>query len=76
VISEAIRRLTGKRRGRYMALVACVAIAVGAVGFLVVPALPYLFAGVPGVLGRYIFNIGFWVFLALALSTTYARLRA
>jgi hypothetical protein len=76
IISEIIRRIISKRRGRYLALTACVAVGVGALAVLLLPALPFLLAGVSGALGRVLFNIGFWVFLALALSTTYARLRA
>jgi MFS family permease len=75
IISEVIRRVISKRRGRYVALVACAAVAAGGLGMLLLPALPLLLAGVPGGLVRVLFNIGFWIFLALALSTTYARLR-
>lgn len=71
VISEAIRRLTGKRRGRYLALVACIAIAGGALGLFLPPIL--LLGG--RAMGS-LLNFGFWVFLFLAISTTYARLRA
>lgn len=76
IISESIRRVVGKRRGRYIALVSCIAIALGALAVLLLPALPFLLRGVPGALTRALFNIGFWIFIALALSTTYARLRA
>ncbi len=76
LISEIIRRLISKRRGRYLALTASVALGAGALAVLLVPALPFLLAGAPEVLGRVLLNIGFWVFLALAVSTTYARLRA
>jgi len=76
VISEIIRRAISKRRGRYIALTACIAIAAGGLAVLLAPALPFLLAGVPGVLSRVLFNIGFWIYLVLALSTAYARLRA
>ncbi len=71
IISEAIRRLTGKRRGRNLALIACIAIAIGALA----PVLaPFLLSG--GRAYGSLLNIGYWVFLALTLSTTFARLRA
>lgn len=75
IVSEAIRRVISKRRGRYTALAACAAFAVGALAVLVLPALPALLLGAPGIFGRVLFNIGFWIFLALAESTLYARLR-
>lgn len=76
IISEAIRRAVSKRRGRYLGLTASAAIVVGALAILILPALPFVLAGVPGILARVLLNIGFWVFLALAVSTTFARLRA
>lgn len=76
IISESIRRAVSKRRGRRLAIVACVALAIGAIGVLLAPALPFLMFGRPELFVRAAFNIGFWIFLALALSTTYARLRA
>lgn len=76
VISEVIRRVTGKRRGRYMALTACIAIVLAALAVLIVPVLPFLLAGVPRALSAVLTNWGFWVFLALTVSTTFARLRA
>jgi hypothetical protein len=75
VISEAIRRVISKRRGRYLALVACAALVVGALSVLFFPALPFLLRGQFQILGRVVLNIGFWIFLALAVSTVYARLR-
>jgi hypothetical protein len=75
IISEAIRRALSKRRGRYLALVACTALVIGAVVALFAPYFPFVLAGRPEVLGRAIVNIGFWIFLALAASTMYARLR-
>lgn len=75
IISEAIRLAISKRRARYLALVACVAIAVGALGVLFLPALPFIARGGIGILARFVLNIGFWISLALTLSTAYARLR-
>ncbi|HZQ08257.1 MAG TPA: hypothetical protein VFD70_16855 [Anaerolineae bacterium] len=75
IISEVIRRAVSKRRGRYTALIACVAVTAGALAILFLPAIPFVLAGAPGVIARVLFNIGFWIFLALAISTTYARLR-
>ncbi len=76
IISEAIRRVISKRRGRYLALVSTIALVVGAVIVLLAPALPFALAGRPEILVRASVNIGFWIFLALATSTVYARLRA
>lgn len=75
IVSEVIRRVTSKRRGRYLALAACAALVLGAAAVLFVPALPFLLRGRPDVLVRVIANIGFWIFLAVAVSTLYARLR-
>lgn len=76
IISEIIRRVTGKRRGRYLGLTACAAIVIAALAVLLLPVLPFLLAGVPRVLSARLLNLGFWVFLALTVSTTFARLRA
>jgi hypothetical protein len=76
IIAEAIRRLISKRRGRYLALVACVTAAIGALLVLIGPALPFVLAGRPEILVRLSVNLGFWIFLAVALTTLYARLRA
>ncbi len=76
IISEAIRRVISKRRGRYLALVATTALVVGAIIVLLAPAIPLVLAGRPQLLARVFLNIGFWIFLALAASTVYARLRA
>jgi hypothetical protein len=81
IIAESIRRLVSKRRGRYLALTAAVALVLGGLAVLVGPSFLLSLAG--GSLGRFVtlaprllFNIGFWIFLALAVSTTFARLRA
>lgn len=76
IISESIRRVIAKRRGRYLALVATAFAVAGAVLVLVAPVLPFVLAGRVDLLVRVGFNIGFWVFLALAASTLYARLRS
>lgn len=76
IVSEVIRRVISKRRGRYIALVACAALVAGAAAVLFVPVLPFLLRGRPDILLRAVANIGFWVFLAIAVSTLYARLRA
>lgn len=80
IVSEAIRRAISKRRGQYIWLAACIAIALGGLIGLVAPAL-FVALGRGALsqfavlLPRLLFNIGFWIYLALALSTTYARLR-
>lgn len=76
IVSEAIRRVISKRRGRYLAPVSCVAFVIGALVILFAPYLPVALAGRPELVVRAIANIGFWIFLALAVSTLYARLRA
>jgi hypothetical protein len=85
-IAEVIRWAIQRRRAKYIWLVACATVIVGA--FLVVGALPLLillmsFAspnlgrglGVAGLFGGF-FNIGLWIYLVLAVSTVYARLRS
>lgn len=76
IISEAIRRAISKRRGRYIALTACTALALGTLLVVLVPFLPFILAGATGILTRVLFNFGLWIFLGLALVTTYTRLRA
>lgn len=76
VISEAIRRILSKRRGRYLALISAAAVVIGALAALAVPVLPLLLAGRIDILMRVFVNIGFWIFTALAASTVYARLRS
>ncbi len=76
IISEAIRRTISKRRGRHLATVACVALGVGAIAILLFTLLPFLpRVGIARMLAGLI-NVGFWIFVALAISTTYARLRS
>lgn len=76
IISEAIRRIIAKRRGRYLALVAAGAVVLGALATFYVPIMPLLMAGRLDLIMRASFNIGFWIFVALAASTVFARLRS
>ncbi len=75
VISESIRRLISKRRGRYLALVATACLVIGGVLVLLAPILPFVFSGRPELIVRALANIWFWIFIVLAAGTTYARLR-
>jgi hypothetical protein len=83
VIAEVIRFAIQRRRAKYIWLIACATVIVGA--FLVAGALPLLIAlmsigspnfgrGLAGLFGGF-FNIGLWIYLVLAVSTVYARLR-
>jgi hypothetical protein len=76
VIAEVIRFVIGKRRGRYIGVLAAALVVLGAIiaveGF---PILAALATGQFGILGRGLFNIGLWIYLVLAPSTVYARLR-
>lgn len=76
IVSEAIRRVISKRRGRYLALVAVVALVLGALVVMLAPVTPFLLRGQIRVLAGAVLNIGFWIFLVVAASTLYARLRA
>jgi hypothetical protein len=81
-ISEIISRTIGKRRGRRIWLVACAAFFFGSfIGAIAFPFFAALLSGV-GLLGAIIraplaaiFNLGFWIYLVLAIGTVYARLR-
>ena len=84
IIAEVIRFAIQRRRAKYIWLVACATVIVGA--FLVAGALPLLIAlmsfgtpnfgrGLGGLLGGFL-NIGLWIYLVLAVSTVYARLRS
>ena len=83
IVAEGIRAATSKRRGRYLWLIACGAIVIGGLVGLVAPAfLPLLATIITGnisLLSRFglglVLNLGFWIYLALAVSTAYARLR-
>ena len=84
VIAEIIRFAIQRRRAKYVWLVACATVVIGA--FLVAGAFPLLMLlmsfGSPGFargigsfgLGGFL-NIGLWIYLVLAVSTVYARLR-
>lgn len=88
VIAEIVRRAIQRHRGRYLWLVACGALVIGsAIGAGVFPlfaaftagrgainllALPLTF---PLLALRAVFNLGFLIYIALAVGTVYARLR-
>lgn len=77
IVAEIIRRISSKRRGRYIALLACSAMVLGALIVAFGPGLLVLGSRAgASVLLRSVLNITFWVFLAVAVSTLYARLRA
>ncbi len=83
IIAEGIRAAVQRHRGRYIWLIACAVIIVGGfIGVLGLTWLPLLAAFLTGQLGlltrfggSFLLNIGFWIYLALAVSTAYARLR-
>jgi len=86
VIAEVIRWAIQRRRGKYLWLVACATVVLGA--FLVAGAIPLLFLLIslaspnPGrgfnAIGLFsgFLNLGLLVYLVLAVSTVYARLRS
>ncbi len=84
IVAEAIRASVQKRRGRYLALVAAIAIVLGGLfglfGLAWLPLLASLLTGrlalAARVGGNLLFNIGFWVYLVFAVGTAYSRLRA
>ena len=83
VVAEGIRASIQRHRGRYLWLVGCAALVVGGliglVGLAWLPLLIALLGGQLGLLARFggalLFNLGFWIYLVLAVSTAYARLR-
>ncbi len=83
VVAEGVRAATQKRRGRYLWLIACGAIVVGGVvgllGLAWLPLLATILTGNIRLLSNFglglLFNLGFLIYLALAVSTAYARLR-
>lgn len=83
IVAEGIRAATQKHRGRYLWLVACGAIVVGGfvglAGLGLVPLAALILRGNLPLLSRFgvglVFNLGFWIYIALAVSTAYARLR-
>jgi hypothetical protein len=42
---------------------------------MLLPYIPFILAGRPELIMRALVNIWFWIFIALAAATTYARLR-
>ena len=83
IIAEGIRIAVQRRRGRYLWLVACSALIIGGlIGLGMFRGVPFLlallsgnFAALSALTVALLFNLGFWVYLALAVSTAYARLR-
>ncbi len=83
MVSESIRAAIGRRRGRYIWLVGCAAVVIGGlaggVGLNALALLVALLGGqmalVARIGGAILLNIGFWIYLVLAVGTTYARLR-
>lgn len=81
-ISEIIWRALSKRRGRYIWLVSCAAFLLGSFsGAMLYPFAATLMRG-GGLLGAVLvapfaafLNLGFWIYIALAIGTVYARLR-
>jgi len=85
IIAELIRAPIQKRRGRYIWLVACASVIVGGLigaGFL--PLVAFLSRGIglfdlmlalPVLAVRAVFNLGFLIYIVLAVGTVYARLR-
>jgi hypothetical protein len=82
-ISEVVWRASSKRRGRYLWLVACGAFIVGsAMGAMLYPIISTVMLGRGSLLGTLLLaplgvlvNLGFLIYLALAIGTVYARLR-
>jgi hypothetical protein len=82
-ISEAVWRAIGKRRGRYVWLVACGAFVIGsAIGAMLFPIIAAITLGRGSLFGALLrapisglFNLGFLIYLVLAIGTVYARLR-
>ena len=81
-ISEIIQRAISQHRGRRIWLVACAAFFFGSfAGAMLYPFIATLMRG-GGLLGALlvapfaaIFNLGFWIYIVLAIGTVYARLR-
>ncbi len=87
IIAEIIHRSIQRRRGRYVWLVACASVLVGGlIGAGFFPLGAVLFSGarvglfdlllaLPVVVLRAVLNIGFLIYVVLAVGTVYARLR-
>jgi hypothetical protein len=87
IIAEIIRWSIQKRRGHYVWLVACASVVLGGLigaGFFPLGAILFsgrgadllgLLLALPVIAIRAIFNIGFLIYIVLAVGTVYARLR-
>ncbi len=76
VIAEVIRFSIRKRRGRYIGILAAALTVLGAIIAIEgIPIIAALATGQFAVLARGLFNIGLWIYVVLAPSTVYARLR-
>jgi hypothetical protein len=83
IVAEGVRAVVGRRRGRYLWLVACAAIVIGGLagalnlGWVLLPRalLSGEFALVLPLLIRGVGNLAFWLYAALAVSAAYYRLR-
>lgn len=84
IIAEAIRFSIQRHRGRYIWMVACAMVMVGGVigatffplfGVLASANLVRALLLLPGLAVRSLFNIGFLIYVVLAVGTVYARLR-
>jgi hypothetical protein len=85
IIAEVIRFSIQRHRGRYIWLVACAAVILGGIiGAGLWPIVSLVLAGqvgralflIPGRALGALFNIGFILYIVLAVGTVYARLRA
>ncbi len=81
IIAESMRAAVRRHRGQYLWLVGCAVVIVGGLIGLT-GGLPLLllqgrvpFGLLAPLAGRALFNLGFWIYAALAVSTVYARLR-
>ena len=74
IIAEVIRRPIQKRRGRYIGLLASAMVVLGG---LVIIGFPLVFALLfpARIQSFFVGTLGFWIYLVLAVSTVYARLR-
>lgn len=85
IIAEVIRYAIQKHRARYLWVVACATVLVG--GVIGAGLLPLFLAGArspdlftlillfPALVMRSVFNLGFLIYIVLAVSTVYARMR-